>query len=207
MCQRSFKTHHRLMVHMGVHRGEKFPCGKCGKVLATKRTWTEHTKACVSGIWVECPDCGQEYSCNQGMHQHQRAKHGVEAPAQVRGGYICPFCGKGYQIKKTWVEHKLVSVTHFYSALGGTLSSYRVSLYNSQCSSGQYLTVSCQYEREPPSPRSLPGEHTGPQSTSGTDPLFPTAFSAAIHTHSHMLTVIEVMFRRSTHVLLCAPII
>ena len=40
-----------------------------------------------------------------------------------------------------------------------------------------------------PLPDQLPGEHTGPQSTSGTDPLFPTAFSAAIHTHSHMLTV------------------
>ena len=106
VCQRSFKTHHCLMVHMGVHWGEKFPCGKCGKVLATKRTWTEHTKACVSGIRVGCPDCGQEFSCNQGMHQHQKAKHGAEAPTQVRGGYICPFCGKGYQIKKTWVEHK-----------------------------------------------------------------------------------------------------
>ena len=40
-----------------------------------------------------------------------------------------------------------------------------------------------------PLPDQLPGEHTGPQSTSGTDPLFPTAFSAAIHTHSHMFTV------------------
>ena len=24
VCQQSFKTHHHLMVHMGVHRGEKF---------------------------------------------------------------------------------------------------------------------------------------------------------------------------------------
>ena len=104
--QRSFKTHHRLMVHMGVHQSEKLPYGKCGKVLATMRTWTEHTKACVSGIWVACSDCGQEFSCNQGMHQHHKAKHGVDAPAQARGVYICPFCNKGYQIKKTWVEHK-----------------------------------------------------------------------------------------------------
>ena len=47
VCEKSFKTHHHLMVHMGVHRGEKFPCSKCGKVLATRRMWTEHTKACV----------------------------------------------------------------------------------------------------------------------------------------------------------------
>ena len=86
VCQRSFKIHHHLMVHMGVHWGEKFPCGKCGKVLATKRTWTEHTKACVLGIRVGCPDCGQEVSCNQGMHQHQKAKHGVDAPRPGQRG-------------------------------------------------------------------------------------------------------------------------
>ena len=34
ICKRVFKTHHRAQVHMGIHRGEKFPCGKCGKVLA-----------------------------------------------------------------------------------------------------------------------------------------------------------------------------
>ena len=104
--QKSFKTHHHLMVHMGVHHGEKFPCSKWGKVLATKQMWTEHTKAYVSGIWVACPDCGQEYANTQGMHQHHKAKHGAEAAAQVQGGFICPFCGKGYRIKKTWVEHK-----------------------------------------------------------------------------------------------------
>ena len=37
ICQMAFKSHHRLMVHMGVHRGEKFPCDKCGKVLATRK--------------------------------------------------------------------------------------------------------------------------------------------------------------------------
>ena len=36
VCKQVFKTHHRAQVHMGVHRGEKFPCGKCGKVLAYK---------------------------------------------------------------------------------------------------------------------------------------------------------------------------
>ena len=56
VCQKSFKTHHCLMVHMGVHRGEKFPCSKCGKVLATRGMWTAHTKACVTGNWVACPD-------------------------------------------------------------------------------------------------------------------------------------------------------
>ena len=38
VCRQVFKTHHRLTVHMGIYWGEKFPCGKCGKVLATRRT-------------------------------------------------------------------------------------------------------------------------------------------------------------------------
>ena len=106
VCEKSFKTHHHFMVHMGVHRGEKFPCSKCGKVLATRQMWMEHTKAFVPGNWVACPDCGQEYASTQEMHQHNKAKHGAEAAAQGQGGFICPFCGKGYQIKKTCVEHK-----------------------------------------------------------------------------------------------------
>ena len=105
VCRQVFKTHHRLTVHMGIHRGEKFLCGKCGKVLATRRTWMDHTKACVQGNWVACPVCRQEYASTLVMHQHHRAKHGADA-AVPQGGIVCPFCGKAYQVKKTWREHK-----------------------------------------------------------------------------------------------------
>ena len=56
VCKRVFKTHHRAQVHMGVHRGEKFPCGKCGKVLASRRYWTEHTQSVfmVRGLHALC---------------------------------------------------------------------------------------------------------------------------------------------------------
>ena len=73
------------------------------------------------------------------------------------------------------------SVTHLYSALGGTLSFLSSVLYNSQCSSGQYLTVSCQYEREPPSPRSTPWGAYRSASHKRHRSSFTTAFSAAIH--------------------------
>ena len=36
ICERKFPNHHKLMKTMGVHRGEKFPCKKCGKVLASQ---------------------------------------------------------------------------------------------------------------------------------------------------------------------------
>ena len=46
VCQQSFKTHHQLMVYMGVHQGEKYPCTKCGKVLANKKMWKTHIGLC-----------------------------------------------------------------------------------------------------------------------------------------------------------------
>ena len=79
VCRQVFKSHHCTMVHMGVHRGEKFPCSKCGKVLATKRTWTEHTQACVQGNWVAYPVCRQEYASAVIMQKHHCAKHGVDS--------------------------------------------------------------------------------------------------------------------------------
>ena len=105
VCGQIFKMYHHVTVHMGIHRGEKFPCCKCGKVLTTRSTWMEHTKACVQGNWMACPVCGWEYASALVMHQHHHAKHGADAAAP-QGGYVCPFCGKVYQIKKTWGEHK-----------------------------------------------------------------------------------------------------
>ena len=67
VCQQSFKTHHHFMVHMGVHRDEKFPCSKCGKVLANRRMHSRHTASCVQGKKVECPDCGKQYLSTQGL--------------------------------------------------------------------------------------------------------------------------------------------
>ena len=104
VCQQSFKTHHHLMVHMGVHRGEKFPCSKCGKVLANRRMHSRHRASCVHGKKVTCPDYGKQYSSTQGLKQHQNAKHGADAPDE--GTYVCLYCANQYWIRKSWAEHK-----------------------------------------------------------------------------------------------------
>ena len=91
--------------HVRVHRGEKYPCNKGGKVLANRKMWSRHTKACVCGSKVACLDCGKQYANSQGMKQHHKAKHGADIP-EVDKHYICPYCQKGFRVKKTWVEHK-----------------------------------------------------------------------------------------------------
>ena len=105
VCRQSFKSYHRVRVHMGVHRGEKFPCGKCGNVLASKHYWRDHTQSCVEGKTVACPVCKKPFASAQSMRKHHKAQHGADSVVP-QGGFVCPFCGKSFQVKKTWSEHK-----------------------------------------------------------------------------------------------------
>ena len=79
VCERELPNHHKLMKHMGVHCGEKYPCSKCGKVLASRHMLWAHQTACIQGKSVQCPDCGRHYASRQSMKQHHKVVHGVEA--------------------------------------------------------------------------------------------------------------------------------
>ena len=131
VSQQSFVTHHRLIVHMGVHRGEKYPCYKCGKVLTNKKVWRKHTSACVHGKKVACSDCGKQYAISQGMRQHHRARHGVDAP-ELHEGFKCPFCNRMYWICMSMLEHRPIHVENpnhkgsFYCRVTGCLSAGHV---------------------------------------------------------------------------------
>ena len=48
VCKKGFKSHHRVKVHMGVHRGGKFPCGKCGRCWPQNVTgMSTHNRVCM----------------------------------------------------------------------------------------------------------------------------------------------------------------
>ena len=104
ICQQVFKTHHRLMCHMGVHRGEKFPCEKCGKILASRKMLRVHVAAYVQGKRVSCSDCDWSFPSRQGMRQHFRLKHGAEAPERDES-FLCPHCAKVFAVRKSMREH------------------------------------------------------------------------------------------------------
>ena len=80
VCERELPNHHKLMKHMGVHHGEKYPCRKCGKILASQCMLQAHQPACIQGRSIQCPDCGKHYASRQSMRQHHKVAHGVDRP-------------------------------------------------------------------------------------------------------------------------------
>ena len=104
VCHLSFKTLYHLRQHVDVHWGEKFPCRNCDKMLVMRHMLRNHMKGCVGGTKYQYSQCDKEYSTKQGHHQHERAKHGPDAPAPDEV-FVCPHCGKQYNIKKSMQEH------------------------------------------------------------------------------------------------------
>ena len=102
MCERRYITHHHLMKHMGVHRGEKFPCDRCGKVLATRKMLKFHQSTCLRGKQVSCPLCAKPYWSKQGMLQHHKVAHGMDQP-EMDETFSCPFLQQKFQCKKEHV--------------------------------------------------------------------------------------------------------
>ena len=107
VCERELPNHHKLMKHMGVHHGEKFPCSKCGKVLASRHMLWAHQSACIQGKSVQCPDCGRHYASRQGMKQHHKVVHGVDRP-EADEAFPCPHFQKNFSIWKSMREHSYI---------------------------------------------------------------------------------------------------
>ena len=97
VCERGFPNHHKLMKHMGVHCGEKFPCDKCGKILASRCMLWAHQPACIQRKSVQCPNCGKHYASRQGMRQHHKVAHGLDRP-EADETFPCPHCQKNFSI-------------------------------------------------------------------------------------------------------------
>ena len=84
VCERELPSHHKLMKHMEVHHGEKYPCSKCGKILASQHMLWAHQPACIQGKSIQCPDCGKHYTSRQGMRQHHKVAHGWTGLREMR---------------------------------------------------------------------------------------------------------------------------
>ena len=104
VCEKELPNHHKLMKHMGVHCGEKYPCSKCGKILASRHMLQAHQPACIQGKSIQCPDCRKHYASRQGMRQHHKVPHAVDRP-EADEAFTCPHCQKNFSIQKSKREH------------------------------------------------------------------------------------------------------
>ena len=104
VCERKFITHHHMMKHMGVHHGEKFPCDRCNKVLASRKMLKFHQSSCVRGRQVSCPVCAKPFGSKQVMLQHHKVAHGMDQ-LEMDETFSCPFCNKNFNIRKSMWEH------------------------------------------------------------------------------------------------------
>ena len=87
--------------------GRKFPCDKCGKILASRCMLRAHQPACIQGKSIQCPDCGKQYTSRQGMRQHHKVAHGVDRP-EADETFPCPYSQKNFSIQKSMREHSYV---------------------------------------------------------------------------------------------------
>ena len=107
VCERELPNHHKLLKHMGVHRGEKYPCRKYGKILASQCMLWAHQPACIQGKSIQRPDCGKHYARRQSMSQHHKVAHGVDRP-EADEAFPCPYCQRNYPVCKSMREHSYV---------------------------------------------------------------------------------------------------
>ena len=111
VCERKFITHHRLMKHMGVHCGEKFPCDRCSKVLVSRKMLKFHQSSCVRGKQVSCPVCAKPYGSKQGMLQHHKVAYGTDRP-EMDETFSCSFCSRSFNVRKSMQEHSNTCVSN-----------------------------------------------------------------------------------------------
>ena len=93
ICYKGHVTKAELVLHMGVHTGEKpwakhsqdFICGECGKTFGKKNDFEDHMKWHETGFVHRCEQCDKTFSYKKGLQGHIKYAHsGPEERAKFR---------------------------------------------------------------------------------------------------------------------------
>ena len=83
ICYKGHVTKVELVLHMGVHTGEKpwakrshdFICGECGKTFSKNRDFEDHKRFHEEGFANKCDQCGKTYNYKSGLQAHIKSAH------------------------------------------------------------------------------------------------------------------------------------
>ena len=94
-----------LRCHLRFHKGKThYLCPRCGKHLASGRTFNMHKESCGSSDFTHnCHECGKGYHNKQSLVEHLKLKHQPAPSVEAR---TCPDCGVVFSLIKTMREHR-----------------------------------------------------------------------------------------------------
>ena len=83
ICYKGHVTKAELVLHMGVHTGEKpwsnrpkeFICGECGKTFGKFRDFEDHRKFHEEGFANKCDQCDKTFNWRSGLQSHIKSCH------------------------------------------------------------------------------------------------------------------------------------
>lgn len=99
-CGQTYKYRAQLKKHLLKHKGldVKYDCNVCGKVVTTKKSFTNHMKIHTGEKSSVCDICGKAFTVEKYLIVHRRT-HTGEKP------YSCDVCGKTFTQRVSLVVH------------------------------------------------------------------------------------------------------
>ena len=107
ICKKDLPTPKALRRHLRFHKGKtKYLCPRCGRHLASSRTFDMHKESCGSSDFTyNCHECGKGYHNKQSLVEHLKSKHQPAPSVEAR---TCPDCGVVFNLIKTMREHRVM---------------------------------------------------------------------------------------------------
>lgn len=103
ICDKEFFCKNAILIHLDVHRGDKFECSYCQAIFADKSKLSNHLNKYHNELKYVCDHCGERFSFKSDIKLHIKTHH-----LEVLRCYICY---KGFYSNYEYSKHKKIGCT------------------------------------------------------------------------------------------------